>query len=143
MSHYFEKDVLEKGICFCLSNYFWGKGGLKVSDCVFCQIVNREIPAQILLETKQVLAFKDINPVAPVHIVLIPKKHISSVADPQLIADPTLTTELFSAIQELMGKADLKDGFRVVINRGKHAGESVPHLHLHLIGGRELAWPPG
>ena len=114
-----------------------------MSDCVFCQIVNREIPAQILLETKQVLAFKDINPVAPVHIVLIPKKHISSVADPQLIADPTLTTELFSAIQELMGKADLKDGFRVVINRGKHAGESVPHLHLHLIGGRELAWPPG
>lgn len=112
-----------------------------VSDCVFCQIVRREIPAQILLETEEVLAFKDINPVAPIHIVLIPKKHIGSVMDPQLPALPPLTAELFAAIQQLM--SEVKDGFRVVINRGAHAGESVPHLHLHLLGGRELAWPPG
>ncbi|HHT48801.1 MAG TPA: HIT domain-containing protein [Firmicutes bacterium] len=114
-----------------------------VSACVFCQIVRREIPAQILLETEEVLAFKDIKPVAPIHIVLIPKKHISSVMDPQLPTVPSLTAELFAAIQQLMGKEEAKDGFRVVINRGAHAGESVPHLHLHLIGGRELAWPPG
>lgn len=114
-----------------------------MSDCVFCQIVRKEIPAQILLETEEVLAFKDINPVAPRHILLIPKKHISSVMDPQLPTSPQLAAELFSAIQQLMGDADAKDGFRVVINRGAHAGESVPHLHLHLLSGRELAWPPG
>ncbi|HHW12524.1 MAG TPA: histidine triad nucleotide-binding protein [Firmicutes bacterium] len=112
-----------------------------MSDCVFCRIVRKEIPAQILLETEEVLAFKDINPVAPRHILLIPKKHISSVMDPQLPTSPQLTAELFSAIQQLMAEA--KDGFRVVINRGAHAGESVPHLHLHLLSGRELAWPPG
>ncbi|NLC52532.1 MAG: histidine triad nucleotide-binding protein [Firmicutes bacterium] len=114
-----------------------------MTDCIFCQIVRKEIPAQILLETEEVLAFKDINPVAPRHILLIPKKHISSVMDPQLPTAPQLTAALFSAIQQLMGEADAKDGFRVVINRGAHAGESVPHLHLHLLSGRELAWPPG
>ncbi len=114
-----------------------------VSDCVFCQIVSREIPAQILLETEEVLAFKDASPVAPLHILLIPKQHISSVMDPSLPASPQLTAALCSAIQQLMGTAEAKDGFRVVINRGTHGGETVPHLHLHLLGGRALAWPPG
>ncbi|NLW60200.1 MAG: histidine triad nucleotide-binding protein [Firmicutes bacterium] len=114
-----------------------------MSDCVFCRIVRKEIPAEILLETEEVLAFKDINPVAPRHILLIPKKHISSVMDPQLPTSPRLTAELFSALQQLMGDEEAKDGFRVVINRGAHGGETVPHLHLHLLSGRELAWPPG
>ncbi|HBK69818.1 MAG TPA: histidine triad nucleotide-binding protein [Firmicutes bacterium] len=115
-----------------------------MDECIFCQIARKAIPAKILLENEEIIAFQDINPVAPVHILLVPKKHISSIMDPKLSEDPELTTKLFSAIQEIAEETKInQEGFRVVINRGVNAGETVPHLHFHLIGGRELSWPPG
>lgn len=115
-----------------------------MDNCIFCQIAKKEIPAKILLENKEIIAFQDINPVAPVHILVIPKRHVNSITDPILATDQQLVVKIFSAIQEIVERTGIEqEGFRVVINRGPKAGESVPHLHFHLIGGRDLAWPPG
>lgn len=115
-----------------------------LEDCVFCRIIRREIPANIVLETEKVMAFHDINPEAPTHVLLIPKKHIANIRDEKLPADPDLTTEIFQAIQKLTSDLGLAEGgFRVVVNCGKNAGEAVHHLHFHILGGRDLTWPPG
>ncbi|HHU51099.1 MAG TPA: histidine triad nucleotide-binding protein [Firmicutes bacterium] len=115
-----------------------------MTDCVFCRIIRREIPANIVLETEKVLAFHDINPEAPTHVLVIPKKHIANIRDEKLSTDPDLTTEIFQAIQKITSDLGLaEDGFRVVVNCGENAGETVHHLHFHLLGGRELTWPPG
>lgn len=114
-----------------------------MQDCLFCKIIKREIPAEIVYENEQVLAFKDIKPEAPVHLLLIPKKHIGTFFD--------LTPEdagIAGAIQLAAGKlaSDLglaEKGFRLVSNCGKDAGQLVMHLHFHLLAGRPLAWPPG
>ena len=112
-------------------------------DCLFCRIAARMVPAEIVGETDGLLAFKDVNPQAPVHLLVIPTDHIPSLAD---AADGQTT---------LLGKAVLfanrlarqyrlvPDGYRIVINCGPQAGQSVSHLHLHLLGGRTLRWPPG
>ena len=111
-------------------------------DCIFCKIVEREIPAEIVYETEDVLAFKDANPQAPVHILVIPKAHIpdfNSIEQEQLY----LLSSVGAAIQELANKFSLADGYRVVNNCGENGGQTVAHIHFHLLGGRKLGWPPG
>ncbi len=115
-----------------------------MSDCLFCRIARREIPAEIVLETEETLVFRDINPVAPTHLLVIPKRHVENILDPQLPGEEKLAGELFRAVQMAAAKAGLATGgFRTVINCGPDAGEAVHHLHLHLIGGKKLSWPPG
>jgi histidine triad (HIT) family protein len=114
-----------------------------VSECIFCKIVNRELPAEIVYENESVLVFKDIKPAAPTHLLVIPKQHIENISDPELLKN-NLATVLFAVIQRIANDFGLTDaGFRVVVNRGLDAGEAVPHLHFHIIAGRKLTWPPG
>lgn len=114
-----------------------------MSDCLFCRMVNQEIPCQVVYENEAVMIFKDIAPIAPIHWLAIPKQHIDNVGDPRLI-DGKLLQSLFAAIQHVSKTEGLaENGFRVVVNYGSDAGEAVPHLHCHLIGGRKLNWPPG
>lgn len=110
---------------------------------IFSKIIDREIPADIVYEDDEVLAFNDISPQAPTHILLIPKKpikYLSAAKD----ADEALLGKLLLAAARVAKEAGLeKDGYRVVINNGEKAGQTVFHLHLHILGGRELEWPPG
>ncbi len=112
-------------------------------DCLFCKIANGSIPAEKIYEDDFILAFKDINPVAPVHIVIIPKEHIDSV---MLLKDEhkSLTGHIFIKAQEIAKKYGIAEtGFRLVNNCGNDGGQSVMHIHFHLLGGRSLQWPPG
>ncbi len=112
---------------------------------LFEKIIAREIPADIVYEDDRCLAFRDINPQAPVHVLLIPKKPIPRVGDAQA-EDQALLGHLLLKVGELANELGLKDtekGFRIVVNHGKDGGESVPHMHIHLLGGRALKWPPG
>ncbi|MEA3492799.1 MAG: histidine triad nucleotide-binding protein [Candidatus Margulisiibacteriota bacterium] len=110
-------------------------------DCIFCKIVRKEIPAEIVFEDNKVLAFKDINPQAPHHILFIPKEHVTSVADLENII---VISDLFAAMKQVAQTIGIdKSGYRIVVNHGKEAGQAVPHLHFHLLGGRPLKWPPG
>ena len=112
-------------------------------DCLFCRIAAKEIPSQIVFEDEQVVAFKDINPQGPVHILVIPKRHIANVAT-AAAEDEALLGHILCVGAQVAAEAGVAEsGFRLVFNRGAHAGEAVPHLHLHVIGGRPLAWPPG
>jgi histidine triad (HIT) family protein len=114
-----------------------------MSDCLFCKIVDREIPAAIVYEDDRVLAFNDINPQAPVHVLVIPKRHIASLADLAPNHDP-IVGELVrraAAIADERGIA--AGGYRTVFNTNRDAGQTVFHIHLHLLGGRSLTWPPG
>lgn len=114
-----------------------------MSDCLFCKIVNKEIPSQVVYENDAVVIFKDIAPVAPTHWLAIPKRHIDNIGDPRLI-EGELLQSIFSAIQHVSKEQNLtENGFRVVVNYGSDAGEAVPHLHFHLIAGRKMDWPPG
>ena len=110
---------------------------------IFEKIVRREIPADIVWEDDEVLAFRDVNPQAPVHVLIVPKRVVPRLAD-ATPADEALRGKLLLAARAVAEKLDLvKSGDRVVINSGPDAGESVPHLHLHVLGKRALAWPPG
>lgn len=112
-------------------------------DTIFAKIIRREIPADIVYETDNVLAFRDIKPQAPVHILIIPKKEIPKVTDIKN-EDSILLGEMFQAAIELADKMNIsKNGFRLVLNCGNDAGQEVYHLHMHLLGGRKLTWPPG
>lgn len=111
-------------------------------DCVFCKIISGQIPAKILYENSDLLAFNDINPQAPVHILIVPKKHIPDI-DAIEKTDKELFGEVLAVAKELAKKNNLKSGYRVVVNCGSDAGQSVEHLHFHLLGGRKFAWPPG
>ncbi len=114
-----------------------------MSDCLFCKIINGEIPSKVIYENEAIMIFKDIAPVAPTHWLAIPKQHIDNIGDPRLI-EGDLLQSLFTAIQHVSKAEGLtKNGFRVVVNYGQDAGEAVPHLHFHLIAGRKLDWPPG
>jgi histidine triad (HIT) family protein len=111
--------------------------------CLFCKIVGRQIPSDIVLETDDVLAFKDVRPMAPVHVLVIPKKHLESLHD-SVPGDAELLGHMLLAAREVADKLGLgASGYRVVFNIGQDAGQSVLHLHLHVLGGRALAWPPG
>lgn len=111
------------------------------SDCLFCRIVRREIPATIVREDEHTLAFRDIDPKAPTHVLVIPKTHVASLNE---AADAAALGELLLAAREI-AKAEGIDGsgYRTVINTGAGAGQTVFHVHLHLLGGRSLTWPPG
>ena len=114
-----------------------------MSECLFCKIVERTIPAPLVYEDELVVAFDDINPQAPTHTLVIPRKHVTSIAELQ-DSDVQLLGRLMLAgnkIAKLKGIADA--GYRLVVNTGAHGGQSVFHLHLHVLGGRHLVWPPG
>lgn len=109
---------------------------------IFKRIVDREIPAQIVYEDDRCLAFRDINPMAPIHLLVIPKREIASLADSNE-ADDELLGHLLAVARQLGQSEELSGGYRVVINCGPDAGQSVDHLHLHILAGRTLKWPPG
>jgi len=109
---------------------------------IFQRIIDREIPADIVYEDDRCLAFRDIHPHAPTHVIVIPKKLIASV-DKVAEADEALVGHLFSAMRQIAAKLGLAKGYRVVTNCGRDAGQEVMHLHFHLLGGRPFGWPPG
>jgi histidine triad (HIT) family protein len=111
------------------------------SDCLFCRIVRREIPATIVREDEYTLAFRDIDPKAPTHVLVIPKTHVASLADSPDAA--TLGRLLLSAAEIAKAEGIETSGYRTVINTGADAGQTVHHVHVHLLGGRHLKWPPG
>jgi histidine triad (HIT) family protein len=109
---------------------------------IFEKIVAREIPAKIIWEDDEAIAFHDVDPQAPVHILIVPKKRIARLAEAD-DADKALLGKLLLVARDMAAKFKLSNGYRVVINNGPDAGESVPHLHVHVLGERALAWPPG
>lgn len=110
-------------------------------DCLFCRIAAREIPSKAVHEDEEIYAFHDVNPQAPTHLLLIPKKHIGGVAEMEE-ADGALAGKLLFRAKEIAASIGLKS-YRLVFNSGAEAGQSVFHLHLHLLGGRRMKWPPG
>jgi len=113
------------------------------SDCLFCKIVAGDIPSDRVYADDHVYAFRDVNPQAPTHILVIPRKHISSINEAD-DSDEALLGKLLLCGQRIAVQEKLADaGFRFVINTGEHGGQSVFHIHLHVIGGRQLSWPPG
>ena len=114
-----------------------------MAECLFCAIVAGEIPATRVVETDRVLAFRDINPQAPVHVLVIPKTHYPHVAA-LAAADSGLLGEVITEAHRVAAAEGVGDsGYRFVFNTGEHAGQTVPHVHAHLLGGRSLTWPPG
>ncbi len=114
-----------------------------MSDCLFCKILEGEIPADIIYESETAIAFRDINPQAPTHVLIIPRRHIATINDitPD---DEKLVGSLYSVAKEIAAtEGHAEDGYRVVMNCNEGAGQSVFHIHLHLLGGRGLGWPPG
>ena len=111
-------------------------------DCLFCRIISKQIPAKVEFENDSMVAIHDINPQAPVHLLLIPKKHMTEVAQ---IAenDRALLGDLIFRAKELARERKLEEGYRLVFNNGPKAGQSVFHVHLHLLAGRTMKWPPG
>ena len=114
-----------------------------MDNCLFCKIVAGEIPSARVYEDDRVIAFNDIEPQAPVHILIVPKKHYDSVVDATAGEQGLLEHMCAVACELAENKGITKNGFRMVINTGKDGGQSVPHLHMHLLGARELGWPPG
>jgi len=114
-----------------------------MADNIFAKIIVKEIPAKIVYEDDRALAFRDIGPKAPVHVLIVPKKEIARVSE-ATAADEALLGHLLTVAVEVARREGVDEtGYRLVINNGPHAGESVPHLHVHLLGGRPMAWPPG
>ena len=111
-------------------------------DCLFCKIIAGEIPSDKVYEDDAVLAFKDIDPQAPFHAVIVPKAHIASVAEISA-ANSAVIAKIFEAAALIAKQQGLENGFRIVTNCGKDGGQTVGHLHFHMPGGRLLAWPPG
>jgi len=113
-----------------------------LSDNLFQKIIDRKIPADIVFEDDRCLAFRDIHPQAPVHVLLVPKKAIATHAG-LTQADSELMGHLHLVAKQLAERFDLADGYRLVINCNDRGGQTVPHLHIHLLGGRDMHWPPG
>jgi histidine triad (HIT) family protein len=114
-----------------------------VSDCLFCAIANGQVPATRVLESDRALAFRDINPQAPVHVLVIPKQHYQDVAALAKVNEGLLDEVITLAHEVALAEGVADSGFRVVFNTGPDAGQTVPHVHAHLLGGRALTWPPG
>ncbi len=113
-----------------------------MSDCIFCKIAAGEIPSNKAYEDDKVLAFYDLDPQAPTHILVIPKEHIKSAAEIDE-SNSVLVAHIFEVAAKLAKQLGLDNGFRVVTNCGESAGQSVHHIHFHLLGGRDFTWPPG
>ena len=112
-----------------------------MEDCIFCKITNGEIPSRKVYEDDNFYAFEDIAPVTPVHVLVVPKKHVRSIAA-LTEADTEVAGKMLTAIQKTVEKIGLaEDGYRVVFNTGEKAGQTVHHLHAHILGGKEMAWP--
>ncbi len=112
-----------------------------MSECLFCKMASGEIKPDVVFENERILAFRDINPQAPSHILIIPKRHIATLDQ---LDDQALAGELLLTVKQLAEQEGLTaNGYRTVININQHGGQEVLHLHLHLIGGRQMSWPPG
>ncbi len=113
-----------------------------MEDCIFCRIAHDEIPVSKVYEDDLVIALLDANPVAPTHVLVIPKKHLKDIMQVSE-GDMKYVVAATRAIQQIVRDFKLDDGFRVVVNTGTMGGQTVPHLHFHILGGRKMAWPPG
>jgi len=111
-----------------------------VADCIFCKIINGEIPSTKVYEDADFYALRDVNPVAPTHILVIPRQHIPSIDE---ATDPLLTGRLIHTATQIANAEGLTKGYRLVINNGVQGGQSVNHLHVHMLAGRKMKWPPG
>jgi histidine triad (HIT) family protein len=114
-----------------------------MEDCIFCKIANKEIPASIVFEDDRVVAFNDINPQAPIHILIIPREHVASLNNVSEEMKPILSHILLKARQIAKEKELEESGYRIVLNTGRDSGQEVLHIHFHLLGGRRMSWPPG
>jgi histidine triad (HIT) family protein len=113
-----------------------------MTDCLFCRILRNEIPAKKIYEDEHTFAFEDINPQAPTHVLIIPKRHILGLKE-ATVEDAELIGRCHLAAAHIARQRGIEDGYRTVLNVGPQAGQSVFHLHVHLLGGRSLHWPPG
>ena len=111
-----------------------------MADCVFCKIAAKEIPSSIVYEDADVIAFEDLHPCAPLHVLVVPRRHVAKLAD---LGDEALGGKLIQAARAVARQAGHADNFRLVANNGAGAGQSVSHLHFHVMGGRQFTWPPG
>lgn len=113
-----------------------------MKDCIFCKIANKEIVTVFLYEDDQIMAFRDVDPQAPLHFLIIPKRHIESAAA-LTQADGDMLAKVFEVAAQIVKQEGHTDGYRVVTNTGPFGGQSVPHLHFHVLAGRQMGWPPG
>jgi histidine triad (HIT) family protein len=111
-----------------------------VADCIFCKIAAKEIPSSTVYEDSDVVAFEDSNPCAPLHVLVVPRRHVAKLAD---LDDEKLGGKLIQAARTVAKQAGHAENFRLVVNNGPRAGQSVSHLHFHVLGGRQFSWPPG
>ena len=111
-----------------------------MDDCLFCRIVAGKIPATVVYEDDDVIAINDVFPRAPFHVLVVPRKHVARLSE---LEDEPLGGRLLQAVRRVASQGGVGDNFRLVVNNGDHAGQTVWHLHLHVLGGREFAWPPG
>jgi len=117
--------------------------GEKMEKCIFCGIINKKVAANIIYEDDRVIAFRDVNPQAPVHILIVPKKHVATIMN-LTSEDKDLIGEIYLVAQKLASQESIAQcGFRIVANCNADAGQGVFHIHFHLLGGRKLTWPPG
>ena len=114
-----------------------------MDSCLFCRIIKKEIPSRVVYEDTQMVAFEDVHPQAPVHILVVPRKHLSSLSEIKT-ADTGLMDRLFQVADQIAKDRQIASrGYRTVINCGPEGGQTIYHLHLHLLGGRQMTWPPG
>ena len=111
-----------------------------MDDCLFCRIVEGKIPATVVYEDDDVMAINDVFPRAPFHVLVVPRKHVAKLSE---LDDEALGGKLLQAVRKVARQGGVGDNFRLVVNNGDHAGQTVWHLHIHVLGGREFAWPPG
>jgi histidine triad (HIT) family protein len=114
-----------------------------MEDCLFCKIIDKTIPAELIFEDERIVAFNDINPQAPVHVLIIPKEHFASLNDIPEEKKDLLSHILLRARQIAQNIGIKEKGYRIVLNTGKESGQEVFHIHFHLLGGRRMTWPPG
>jgi histidine triad (HIT) family protein len=112
----------------------------KDPNCIFCKIIDKQIPSKPVREENDYIAIRDINPQAPTHVLIIPKHHVRNLVEFQ---DAAALGKLFQAAKDIVEQEQITNGFRIVVNTGDDGGQTVDHLHIHVIGGRALGWPPG
>ena len=116
------------------------ESAVRDGNCIFCKIIDGQIPSKIVSEDETSIAIRDVNPQAPTHILILPKNHVANITQAK---DAQVLGSLFMKVGEIAAAEKLDQGFRTVINTGVHGGQTVDHLHIHVIGGREMNWPPG